>query len=530
MNPFKITLNLILAICVAFCIPMLSANVIAQDAPAKSKKQEKDSDKDSKKTDSKKKDNDTSDQDDEDDKSGDKDKDDDKDKEKDDDKDDKDDEKPKAKSGFPFTSGLFNNDNKRVSSFSKKSKKLLALFDDVVDPIKDSTVRVMNKKGQIALGTVISKDGLILTKASQLSGEVTCKLPNGDKEKAKVIGIHPETDLALLKIEAEDLTPVKWNEEAPVTGRWVASPKAEKGKTAVGVVSVDARKIPPSRPFIGITMENLMETGPDGKPTSSHRGIRITSIVAKSPADKADLWVNDMILTIDEVPAKDILSLQKALGQYDVFDRVTITVMRGSKKMKIKLTLASRDQSSPDNMRTNMQNNMGSTPSSRRKNFPMCFQHDSMLTATTCGGPIADLSGKVVGVNIARGGRVSSLSLPADVVLPVIAELKTGKLAPEIVNKDRIKAIDLELKEIEKLLGGLPSKKIVLERKYNVERARAQELDKTMDDLKKRIKLIEAKSKKYKSELDIVRSQLRKKAETREQLEADRQQLVTGSR
>ena len=103
-------------------------------------------------------------------------------------------------------------------------------------------------------------------------------------------------------------------------------------------------------------------------------------------------------------------------------------------------------------------------------------------------------------------------------------------MAPEIVNKDRIKAIDLELSEIQKLLGDLPNRKIVLERKYNVERARAQELNRTMSDLKRRIAAIEEKSKKYKLDLDIARKQLNSKSKIREQLESDRRKLINGSR
>ena len=102
-------------------------------------------------------------------------------------------------------------------------------------------------------------------------------------------------------------------------------------------------------------------------------------------------------------------------------------------------------------------------------------------------------------------------------------------MAPEIVNKDRIKAIDLELAEIQKLLGDLPSRKIVLERKYNVERARAQELNRTMSDLKRRLAAIEEKTKKYKLDLDVARKQLNSKGKIREQLESDRRKLINGS-
>ena len=43
-----------------------------------------------------------------------------------------------------------------------------------------------------------------------------------------------------------------------------------------------------------------------------------------------------------------------------------------------------------------------------------------------------DLDGKVVGINIARAGRVASYALPGEVVWPLLDELKSGKLAPEI--------------------------------------------------------------------------------------------------
>ena len=48
----------------------------------------------------------------------------------------------------------------------------------------------------VSLGTVVSADGYILTKASELSGRITCKL-HGQKEfKARRVAIHDDTDLA----------------------------------------------------------------------------------------------------------------------------------------------------------------------------------------------------------------------------------------------------------------------------------------------------------------------------------------------
>ena len=122
------------------------------------------------------------------------------------------------------------------------------------------------------------------------------------------------------------------------------------------------------------------------------------------------------------------------------------------------------------------------------------------------------------------------MALPVELVREKVALLKTGELSPEVVNKAKIEQINAELKEIDSLLGHLPDKKQLLERKYNVEKARMEELNKSMEELKNRLKVIEEKSQRYKKELDSVRKELRGIQKTRKRLESDREQLRTGSR
>jgi S1-C subfamily serine protease len=46
-----------------------------------------------------------------------------------------------------------------------------------------------------------------------------------------------------------------------------------------------------------------------------------------------------------------------------------------------------------------------------------------------------DLDGNVLGINIARAGRVETWALPPDVVKPLIADLKAGKFPPPKATK-----------------------------------------------------------------------------------------------
>ena len=61
----------------------------------------------------------------------------------------------------------------------------------------------------------------------------------------------------------------------------------------------------------------------------------------------------------------------------------------------------------------------------RRESFPTVFAHDFSLRPEQCGGPVVDLSGNVVGLNIARADATRTLAIPADVLHAVIKALRT---------------------------------------------------------------------------------------------------------
>jgi serine protease Do len=66
---------------------------------------------------------------------------------------------------------------------------------------------------------------------------------------------------------------------------------------------------------------------------------------------------------------------------------------------------------------------MGGSISERRSGFPLAIQHDSVLRPADCGGPVVDIEGQVVGLNIARAGRVESYALPAALVRETVDKL-----------------------------------------------------------------------------------------------------------
>src|SRR5262245_8018418 len=95
---------------------------------------------------------------------------------------------------------------------AKSSEAVLAAYKEVVAAPSQSTVRlyIEDRDRQIALGTIVSAEGWIITKASLLKGKITVKLKDGKKLAATLVGVENKYDLAMLRVEAKNLKPIKW--------------------------------------------------------------------------------------------------------------------------------------------------------------------------------------------------------------------------------------------------------------------------------------------------------------------------------
>jgi serine protease Do len=51
------------------------------------------------------------------------------------------------------------------------------------------------------------------------------------------------------------------------------------------------------------------------------------------------------------------------------------------------------------------------------------LQHDSVVQPNQCGGPVLDINGRAVGINIARAGRIKTYALPAEIIKQVVEQL-----------------------------------------------------------------------------------------------------------
>lgn len=112
-------------------------------------------------------------------------------------------------------------------------------------------------------GVVISSDGYIITNNHVVdnSTKLQVTLPDGGKVSAKIIGKDPKSDLALIKVDAQNLNPVRFGDYSAIqVGEWVlaiGSPFGEALQQTVtaGIISAKGRS------NVGIAdYENFLQT------------------------------------------------------------------------------------------------------------------------------------------------------------------------------------------------------------------------------------------------------------------------------
>ena len=130
-------------------------------------------------------------------------------------------------------------------------------------------------------GFIVSPDGYILTNAHVVADadSVNVRMTDRREYQAKVVGVDPRTDVAVIKIEAKNLPTVKIGDPAKLRpGEWVlaiGSPFGFENSATAGIVSATARSLPGDSgssyvPFIQTDV--AVNPGNSGGPLFNMRG------------------------------------------------------------------------------------------------------------------------------------------------------------------------------------------------------------------------------------------------------------------
>ena len=308
----------------------------------------------------------------------------------------------------------------RAMSYGKSSPQLLQEIAPIAAKAGRSTVVVLCDGKPAVLGTVVRQDGIILTKFSELHGKITCKIGTNELP-ATVIKIRYEHDRALLKVDAKALTPIVWADgDAPLPGSWLITPRAENDALGLGIVSIAVR---PIADYPSMVMKNRAIVGV--LLDQQAKNAVVQNVSPGLPADRAGLKAGDVIEKIDGHATKTPKDVTELLGKYKPRDRIVVQITRVGKPLTLKMELESSERMAPktDGATLTRLSEAGGTVSKRHGKFITAFTHDTVIQATDCGGPIVNLDGKAVGLNIARVDRTATYAIPASMLRLLIPEM-----------------------------------------------------------------------------------------------------------
>ena len=138
----------------------------------------------------------------------------------------------------------------RDENDEERLDEILRFFGDRLGNIPEEQLREFERRPSLGSGFIISEDGHIITNHHVVDNadEITITLNDRREFLAEVIGSDASSDLALLKIEANGLVPVKLGNSASLkVGEWVlaiGSPMGLRFSVAAGIISFMGRNIP----------------------------------------------------------------------------------------------------------------------------------------------------------------------------------------------------------------------------------------------------------------------------------------------
>jgi serine protease Do len=293
-------------------------------------------------------------------------------------------------------------------------------------------VRIRVDGTDVALGTIMSADGDVLTKASELpDGLLECILPDGHIASLERRGTDSDWDIALLKVDASDLEPVSPVKTVEV-GHWTFTPSFANIPPVVGMIGVTEMPVygrgiaprPTSKAYMGV---RTMRVAPEHlRALGLSQGVRV-EVEENLPAAQAGMQTGDIVFEMDGKTIRDPNAFMDLLIPKRPGDSLEVSLARGDERLTITVNLTTR----PAGLQrpSSLPEMLSGEVSRIAGPFDRVLHHDAMLPPSAMGGPVLDVDGRCIGINIARADRTSTYAIAASDVQAIYKRLKDAASA-----------------------------------------------------------------------------------------------------
>ncbi len=287
---------------------------------------------------------------------------------------------------------------------------MIRLVSPIAEKVKGSVVQVLSGGRPVALGTVVSEDGYVLTKRSELSGDpIRVRLHDGRLLPARVAAVRRHNDLAMLRIDSEITLPsVEFSTNVPPTASFLVSVGRTARPIGLGVVGVSKTRPVGHQGRLGVMLQDDV----------SGRAL-VNDVFPQSGAAQAGIEPGDLIVAVNGREGNTRKEVIDRLRGMFPGENVRLTILRANEGEGLDTLEIDARIRELNVMRESASDTMvNGQRSTRLSGFDRVIQHDTVLAPDECGGPLLDSLGRVVGINIARAGRVVTYALPSELILP----------------------------------------------------------------------------------------------------------------
>lgn len=267
-------------------------------------------------------------------------------------------------------------------------------------------------------GVVVSPEGHVLTKASEIEGKshLSMRIDRELFTEVEILGVDPHWDVAMLKVVSDlPLIPVVLSDQDDVAqGSWLVSngsASRSSRRVRVGIASAITREIKSggSEVILGVELSLKGE-------------MKVEKVTPESGAAKGGIEIGDVLTLSDGEELKERADLLKSMQGKKPGDIIEIEVLRQGETKRLSVELMTRPGKQMLTRNDQMSGGDNSL-SKRRDGFPRVLHHDTPLVKTSVGGPVLNLDGECVGMNIARASRVATFAIPARELREIISEM-----------------------------------------------------------------------------------------------------------
>jgi len=299
-----------------------------------------------------------------------------------------------------------------IKGGKKTIKSMLSIYNNKYQKSVVTIKSVKEEFGYKTYGSIVNNKGIVVAKSSEVKDSITtCSLYDNTTVKCQIISRNKENDIVLLKIDTpQKLTAIPLDFTKQVNPGDILTTITQTENTSyysAGIVSSECVNL------------RLGGIGSLGIYFEKGKRLVVDSLNEEGAAKRGGLKKGDQVIKFNNQDVSSVVKLSLLAQKTVPYELVTVSILRQGKELSKNFEIGKLPSYGynkvhiADYTKVNFRNT----------DFPLVFMHDIAIKPEDCGTPVINYKGEVVGINIGRKDRASSLAIPISHVKSIISKI-----------------------------------------------------------------------------------------------------------